>query len=285
MLRLLNGFRAFVLSLIVLFNGGILYLLIQALINQQNPNRYLLALALTVGIMGLLIFLALSPWGESFFRVTQGMRRLFPDEEAKIRPLFNEVCARAGEDPNKYELFLAPGDYVNVFAFGRKTIAFTRPMLNYASDEELKAAMSHELAHLKYGDTKLMLVAVVANAVGTIAAWVITILTFLFGLMTASSEEEGGTVSGIGVIFIVLAWIFKFCAWLLTKILDISFMVVGRAQEYRCDEFSARLGYRDGLVSFLNRTMNYSQPTHGVGAMLMIHHPAPGARIDRLMRM
>ncbi len=162
-------------------------------------------------------------------------------------------------------------------------MAVTQGLLQQATPEELEAVLAHEVGHLVNGDTRVRLVAFVTNAAGSVALWILTglmVIASLFGFAFGTWNRE---LAGLGWMILLFAWTIKASAWVLTKVLELSYLAVNRREEFAADEYAARKGYRDGLVSFLSRMPDVKP--QGLVAALHATHPAPEARIDRLMRM
>lgn len=105
------------------------------------------------------------------------------------------------------------------------------------------------------------------------------VIASLFGFAFGSFDQR---MAGLGWMILLFAWTIKLSAWVLTKILELSYLAVSRREEFAADEYAAKKGYRDALVSFLSRVPD-TKP-QGLVAALHATHPAPEARIDRLMR-
>lgn len=234
-----------------------------------------------------LVGLAFTPAGEWYFRRVGRLRRPLPDEEKIVRPAFDRVCSRCGcgaaEAP---ELFIAHDNFPNAFAMGQKTVAVTLGLLQQAKAEELEAVLAHEMGHLKNGDTKAMLAAYVMNAAGSVATWVMTVVMTALSIFSFITGGVTGNRQfiGLGWIIVMISWMLRGVSWLLQKLLQISFLAVGRAQEYKADAFAARCGYRDSLVSFLSSIVGPEGP-RSLAVALYATHPSPEARINGLMAM
>ena len=288
---MLNFFRVTVFSLVAFFNGLLIYLLAYAFVDHQPK-----AVLITVLAVGALLAFSFSPAGEAVCRAFLRVRKLFPNEEARLLPLFREVCERAGENPEEYQLFISPDASANAAALGRHTVILTRGLLHVADDEEIKAVMAHEVAHLKHRDSQILQAASLLNSVGSAVVWVYTViavamgfLASLFGALAPGDPDyEYGYAfegAGQGFLMVAFAWLIRGLAWICYKILQLSFLAVGRGQEYRCDAFAAQLGYGTALARFLDKSWQeagYYKP--GFFTTLMSTHPDPGARISRLMQ-
>jgi heat shock protein HtpX len=280
---MLNAFRIAVLAAIVLVNWLIVALFF-AMLGLGDAG----AMGLAASVCGGLIALAFTPAGERWFRFVNGLREPLPEERAALEPLLAEVAERAGLD-RKPRLFVWPVPGANACAVGLETVAATPDLLR-CSDEVIKGVLAHEAGHLKNGDTKILAIACVMNAVGSLATWAITVVVAAIGAVQALagslSRHEGQAFFnvGMGIGLVLIAWWLRFVAWVLKQVLELSFRAVGRAQEYEADAFAARCGYREGLLAFLRMIEAERPPRAGLAAALYATHPAPRARIERLMR-
>ncbi|MEW6727534.1 MAG: M48 family metalloprotease [Bacillota bacterium] len=267
--------RLLVLGAIVFVNWIIIGMFLSLFWSGDTP------LYAAVLVEGVLIALAFTPAGEAYFRFVNKLRRGLPDEEAALRPIYERVLKRCGiESPP--ELFVRHTSDVNALAVGTKTVAVTRGALALPADE-IEALLAHEIGHLAHGDTKIRLVTHVANLAGTVAAWAITGLIAALGVVGMIGGTWGDRqMFGLGLFLVAFAWLLKLMAWCLSKLLELSFLAVGRSEEYRADAYAAERGYRDALVRLLNRFDTAEEP-RGTAA-LFATHPAVHARIDRLMR-
>ncbi|MGQ9498513.1 MAG: M48 family metalloprotease [Desulfotomaculales bacterium] len=275
--NLLTGFRLVVLAGIVFLN----WVLIALFLSAFGASDALAGWGAML-VEGGLVALAFTPAGEAYFRRVNRLRRPLPQEEKILRPAFERVAARCGltELP---DLFVQHSPYPNALAVGTKTVAVTQGLLQQAAPEELEAVLAHEVGHLVNGDTRVRLVAFVTNAAGSVALWVVTglmVIISLFGFAFGSFDQR---MAGLGWMVLLIAWTIKASAWALTKVLELSYLAVNRREEFAADKYAAQKGYRDALVSFLSRTQD-ARP-EGLVAALHATHPAPEARIDRLMRL
>ena len=283
---MLNGVRLILTVLIALFNGGIAYLLALGLTGSQWWGLFW-----TVLVIAGLFALARSKYGERYLRAMYRMRHPVGDEKSILNAAWREVCKKAGVSPDDYDLFLLPAspqDDLNAVAVGRRTVAVTPGMLK-VPQEELEAVLAHELAHLAHKDSEYLLFISIVNAVGTAAVWALTSLVVFYGLVTSvfsgfSGMGEGRMAGGIGILFALLGWLLKLCAWICTKIFQIAYLGLSRQIEYRCDSCAVWWGFGPGLVNFLCRIwpLEAKRDTRVV-AVLFASHPPTGERIKRVV--
>lgn len=284
---MLNGVRIVLVSLIVLFNGGIVFLLTEGMTGSPWWGLFW-----TVAIVGGLFALGVSELGEKYWRVVMRLRPPTEGEKMILLAAWREVCSAAGEDAAKFDLFIAPPAYpgeLNAYAIGNRTVAATPDLLTLPIDE-IKAVLAHELAHLRNGDTKYLLMVNVANAAGTVAVWVLTALAVVVAAVNtfmghSVGTEEGRMVAGAGILVALFAWFLKACAWLCTKVFQIAFLGIGRAVELRCDEYAVRLGFGQGMLGYLERVWPFEgSPARSFTASLYATHPPVGVRMSKVQK-
>jgi len=259
----LKIFRFIVFSLIVIINGFIAWMALYLTVSMFNTDlasytieqyTFLGAVAITV----LLIWFGFSRLGENYMRAKLGLKPPLPQHLQRLQPLFAEVCQRAGKNPENYDLFISPENIYNAYAVGKRTIVVCYPMLSIP-DEELKAVLAHELAHIEHKDTRVLLAANLMNTLGNISFGAIIAITIFVGSFVSNIQVDdragGGALWQLtGKLWLIITIAFlKLIAWVLYKILEISFLAVGRGEEYRCDEYACQLGYGVPLASFFYR--------------------------------
>lgn len=161
----------------------------------------------------------------------------------------------------------------------------TRGLLQL-SDEEIKATLGHEFGHLSHKDTDRILVVGVGNTVITGIAVMIqisAIFTEICGhIVSIFTDDDNGwlirlfsTLSKIITLFIINVFM---KIW---NMIGIALcMKTSRNNEYEADEFSARLGYSEGLISLL--AFVGDEKPKGLFASLASSHPASADRIAHI---
>ncbi len=191
-------------------------------------------------------------------------------------------------------VWLVPDADPNAFATGRDaasaSIAVTEGLLAHLSRDELQAVVSHEMAHVRNLDVRLM--TLLAGMVGAIA-----LLSDGMGRMIgrggrAAGQRVSGSVAGarrgsgkgnpLAVVILVL--------WLLTLVVApvvsrILAMAVSRKREYLADATGAQLTRNPmALASALEKLDGATAATRSItrgAAHLCIVDPAPGVMSSR----
>ncbi len=238
------------------------------------------------------ISIAISSIGEAILRHQNGCRKIEEqDIIERLYPIFKEVYYRAKmANPSisdDVRLFINDDMSPNAFATGRKTMCVTRGLLQL-SDEEIKATLGHEFGHLSHKDTDRILVVSVGNTVITGIAVIIQVgaifMEICSNIAAAFTDDDSGflislfgTLSRIITLFIINVFM------KLWNMIGIALcMKTSRNNEYEADEFSARLGYSEGLIELLN--FIGGEKPKGLFASLASSHPAGVDRIAHIRK-
>jgi heat shock protein HtpX len=174
-----------------------------------------------------------------------------------------EEMAIAGGLP-KPRAYVVPDNDPNAFATGsgpeKSSIAVTAGLLDALNREELQAVVSHEMAHVKNYDIRLMtVVAALVGSVLLISDW------GRRGLRFGGGRRRGGRGGGGGAILIVF-----FVLWILSLILApliarLVAMAVSREREYLADASGSELTRNPGaLASALEKIDAAKAPTPSI---------------------
>jgi heat shock protein HtpX len=181
--------------------------------------------------------------------------------DARHRVLDNvvEEMAIAAGVP-KPAVYVIPDADPNAFATGvgpeRASIAVTRGLLEKLDRDELQGVVSHELAHVKNYDVRLMtVVAALAGAILLLSDW--SRRGLRFG-RRSSSEKSGG----LGILFAVLWVVSILLAPIIAQIVSLA---VSRQREYLADASGAELTRNPlGLASALEKIAASIAPTPSI---------------------
>jgi heat shock protein HtpX len=222
-------------------NWAIIWLLTtMAAMLMYDTYSYYTTGAIAVLVVIALSVLALTSAGDWIFRISSGVRGLSEKEWEYIKPMFKEVYVKSGVTQD-IELFISGDDYPNGSAMGTKTIAVSVPLLN-CTPEEIKATLAHELGHIKNHDTHIQGVCSILDNLGLWA------LGAAIGLLTFLTDSFK-----IFLPFLLLVVVLKIAQVILNLLVKAIYLAGRRDMELKADRFAAQLGYRDGLVKFLNR--------------------------------
>jgi heat shock protein HtpX len=240
------------------------------------------AVAIATLIYVLVIGFLLSPPGQFLLRWRYGARRPTAQERDLLDAAWQttlQAFERRGRAARP-KLFVSDEPYPNACALGTNTVILTRGMLSLATEGELCAVTGHELGHIYHGDSTLSLINTAVSCLGNIATTIITVLIVLLGIIDEGLRRVIPSCAWIIVLF-VLFW--KAVHWVFRHLCNIGVLACGRETEYRADAFSAELGFKDDLISFLYKLQTAETTKMGsVWAMLNRTHPPAALRIRRL---
>ncbi len=151
-------------------------------------------------------------------------------EHERLYSMVADVARKAAIPMPK--VFIMPSASPNAFATGRNpknaVVAVTNGILSLLSEDELKAVIAHEIAHIKNRDILVQTIAVtIATAISFVASmakW-----AAIFGGMRGD-DRGGGNIFGI----LALAILTPIIATLLQ-------LAISRSREYLADESAARM--------------------------------------------
>lgn len=179
-----------------------------------------------------------------------GAKEVGPDEEPQLHRIVEEVSALAGMP--KPRVYTIQNDSPNAFATGRNekhaAVAATTGIMRILSEEELKAVMGHEMAHIRNKDILVnAIVATVASAIMFIAMMGRWSMIFGFG----GRDRNGGLLG----IFVMLAMII-----LAPLAATVVRAAVSRTRESGADAVGAQITHSPMmLASALQKLEDYSK--------------------------
>lgn len=234
--------------------------------------------------------------GEYIARVKCRAIQCDPALGVKHEKLFNcyqRVKGKIEEEghrvPSNIKVCLIPGEEMNAYCFGSRSIGVTEGALNL-DNKTVEAIIAHEMDHLFNGDSILNMI-LVANCLGIIAilafyqfaliavVYIIMILCCVMGLFRFSFASYFVTSKISGVIRFVMEAA-------KTVVLQASRLVIsalGRKSEFMADRFAARMGYTFYLKRFLERfAPDRESSEQSFFAVLYDTHPSTALRIQEL---
>ena len=175
------------------------------------------------------------------------------EEEPRLYNLLENLCISRGITMPK--LKVVDDTALNAFATGlndkQYSITVTRGLVDRLDDAELEAVLGHELTHIRNGDVRMLVIAVViAGAISFFAELIFRLLFqggMRFGRGSSSSDSKG---KGAGVaILIAIALIAV--AWILSIVIRFA---LSRQREYLADAGSIELTKNpDAMISALRK--------------------------------
>src|SRR5256885_4718017 len=135
-------------------------------------------------------------------------------EEPRLWNLLENLCISRGITMPKLKVM--ESEALNAFAAGlndkQYSVTVTRGLLQALDDAELEAVLGHELTHIRNGDVRLLVIAVIIAGVIAFFAELVFRLMFQGDLRWRgrdSGDRRGGAglVMLIAIVLIAVAWI------------------------------------------------------------------------------
>ena len=219
------------------------------------------------------------------------------EEFPKLYDMLENLCISRGMTMPRYEIMET--DVPNAFASGvnesQYTITVTRGLMNLLNDDEMEAVIAHELTHIRNGDVRMMVFAMVIA--GVVAFFAEMFFRYLSGYRhsrsSSSSDEKskGGAAAAIALAALLVA-----VAWALSLMIRLA---LSRSREFLADAGAAELTKNpDAMIAALRKIegkgeipeapsgvmeMCLDNPRSGF-ADLFSTHPSVDVRVDALVR-
>ena len=227
-----------------------------------------------------------------------GGREVTRQDQPRLYNLLENLCISRGLPMPKLKVM--ESDALNAFATGMNekqyAITVTTGLVNRLDDAEIEAVLAHELTHIRNGDVRMLVIAVVIAGIIAFFAELIFRLWFNFGgfgRSRSSSERKGGGGAGLAL---VIAAVLIAAAWLLSVLIRFA---LSRSREFLADAGSVELTKNpDAMITALRKIEGRGElagVTSGVMEMcvdnprsgfadLFATHPAIERRVDALVK-
>lgn len=223
-------------------------------------------------------------------------------DQPRIYNLLENMCISRGITMPKLKIMDSPA--LNAFATGlnekQYSITVTSRLIEQLDDAELEAVLGHELTHIRNGDVRMLVIAVIIAGVISFFAEMVFRLFFQSGIRFGSgdrrSSDSGGKGAGGVVIAIVIAAALMAVAWLLSIVIRFA---LSRNREYLADAGSVELTKNpDAMITALRKIENRGElegatsavmemcvdnPRSGI-ADLFATHPSIDNRVAAIVR-
>ena len=190
---------------------------------------------------------------QSMIDAVTGAREVSRTEEPRLYNLLENLCISRGI--TMPTLRIADDEALNAFATGMNdkqySITVTRGLTEALNDQELEAVLGHELTHIRNGDVRMMVIAmVIAGVLGFFGELVFRIFfqNMFWGGGRRSRDSEKGGGAGIAIV-IAIALIAL--VWILSIVIRFA---LSRQREYLADSGSVELTKNpDAMISALRK--------------------------------
>src|SRR5712692_1261456 len=172
-------------------------------------------------------------------------------QQPRLYNLLENLCISRGIPMPTLKVM--ESDALNAFATGMNekqySITVTSALIERLDDKEVEAVLGHELTHIRNGDVRMLVIAVIIAGVISFFAELVFRLMFQGGL-NFRSRSGGGDRRGAGVA-ILIAVVLIAVAWILSIVIRFA---LSRRREYLADAGSVELTKNpDAMISALRK--------------------------------
>jgi heat shock protein HtpX len=180
-----------------------------------------------------------------------GGREVTRQEEPRLYNLLENLCISRGITMPKLKVI--EDDSLNAFATGMNqkqySITVTSGLINSLDDAEIESVLGHELTHIRNGDVRMLVIAVIIAGVIAFFAELVFRLMFQGGFSWRSSRSSGDR-KGAGVAILIAVMLIA-VAWVLSIVIRFA---LSRQREYLADSGSVELTKNpDAMISALRK--------------------------------
>src|SRR5438105_6899993 len=142
---------------------------------------------------------------QSMIDAVTGGREISRQEQPRLYNLLENLCISRGITMPKLKLI--DTDALNAFATGldekQYSITVTSGLLERLNDAELEAVLGHELTHIRNGDVRMLVIAVIIAGVISFVAELVFRVTFQGGFRVRSRDGERGRGGGAAAAMVI----------------------------------------------------------------------------------
>jgi heat shock protein HtpX len=233
---------------------------------------------------------------QSMIDAITGGREVSRAEQPRLYNLLENLCISRGITMPKLKVM--DSEALNAFATGMNqrqySITVTSGLLNVLDDAEIESVLGHELTHIRNGDVRMMVIAVIIAGAISFFAELFFRMWFYGGFRgPRSSGDRRGNGAGLAIViaigFIVVAYVLSFVIRL----------ALSRSRELLADAGSVELTKNpDAMISALRKIegrgelpgatsavmeMCIDNPRQGFGE-LFDTHPSVATRVAALVK-
>ena len=236
-------------------------------------------------------------FNQSIVDMVTGAREVTRQEEPRLYNLLENLCISRGIPMPKLKIMETGA--LNAFASGlnqqQYSVTVTSGLINALDDAEIEAVLGHELTHIRNGDVRMLVIAVIMAGVISFFAEMIFRMFFYGGFRSRSDDGDRGSGKGGGIAIVIAIGLIAL-AWFLSIVIRFA---LSRRREFLADAGSVELTKNpDAMISALRKIENRGElevATSGVMEMcidnpregfqeLFATHPSVEKRVDALVR-
>jgi heat shock protein HtpX len=182
-----------------------------------------------------------------------GGQEVTRQEQPRLYNLLENLCISRGITMPKLKVM--ESDALNAFATGMNpkqySITVTSGLIGRLNDAEVEAVLGHELTHIRNGDVRMLVIAVIIAGVVSFFAELVFRLMFQGGLRWSGRRDDDRRGSGGAAFAILIGVALLALAWLLSLVIRFA---LSRKREYLADAGSVELTKNpDGMITALRK--------------------------------
>jgi heat shock protein HtpX len=236
---------------------------------------------------------------QSMIDAITGGQEVTRAEQPRLYNLLENLCISRGIPMPKLKVMESPA--LNAFATGMNekqySITVTTGLLNSLDDAEIEAVLGHELTHIRNGDVRMMVIAVIiAGVIGFFAEMFFRIMFNSSWRPSRSSSDSDSKGKGGFFIAIIIAVALIALAWFLSIMIRFA---LSRRREFLADAGSVELTKNpDAMISALRKIENRGELQGATSAVmemcvdnpregfadLFATHPSVDSRVGALVK-
>jgi heat shock protein HtpX len=254
--------------------------------------------ALPFATIGTVIWIVIAYYfHQNMIDALTGGREVQRAEQPRLYNILENLCISRGIPMPKLKII--ESDQLNAFATGMNakqySITVTGGLLNRLNDAEIESVLGHELTHIRNGDVRMMVIAVIIAGVISFFAELVFRLWFYngFSFRGRGDDRRGGGGAGVAILIAIA---------LLAVAYFLSFVIrlaLSRSREFLADAGSVELTKNpDAMISALRKIegrgelpgatssvmeMCIDNPREGFGE-LFDTHPSVDRRVAALVK-
>jgi heat shock protein HtpX len=179
-----------------------------------------------------------------------GGRDVSRREQPRLYNILENLCISRGITMPKLKVI--DDDGLNAFATGMNdkqyAITVTSGLIRNLNDAEIESVLGHELTHIRNGDVRLLVIAVVIA--GVVSFFAELVYRLLFQVRWSSGRSDGRKGGGAGIV-ILIALALIAVAWVLSIVIRFA---LSRKREFLADAGSVELTKNpDAMISALRK--------------------------------
>ena len=214
-------------------------------------------MALPFATVGAVLWILIAyKFHQSLIDMVTGGRLVTRQEEPRLYNLLENLCISRGVPMPQLKVMESPA--LNAFASGMNekqyAVTVTTGLLNALDDAEIEAVLGHELTHIRNGDVRMLVIAVImAGVISFFAEMFFRTFFYSRGWGRSSSSDSDRGKGGAGIAIVIAIGLIA-VAWFLSVVIRFA---LSRKREFLADAGSVELTKNpDAMISALRKIEN-----------------------------